>query len=336
MKALVYGGPWKMQVLDRPVRAPGPGEVQVRIEATGICGSDIHGYTGKTGRRHEGQVMGHETVGRVSDIGAGVSNIGVGDLVTINPVMACGVCDNCRAGEEQSCESLRVFGVVPDHDAAFAEFATVPQENIVVLPTLQQSLLGALIEPLAVGYHAARIADVDADSDVLIIGGGPIGQASALAARRLGAGRVMVSEPSLSRRKLLSALGMICIPPTDLDTQLQDLGARPPVVIDAVGNSETLTSSLNVSSRRARVVLVGMADPFLTIPAYRVSVDERSIRGSFCYSYRDFRETAEWVSSHEDQVEPLIEKAAPLEEGPDIFDQLGRHAIDAHKILLTP
>ena len=229
-----------------------------------------------------------------------------------------------------------MFGVVPDHDAAFAEFSTVPQENIVVLPSLQQSLLGALIEPLAVGFHSARIAQIAADSDVLIIGGGPIGQAAALAARRLGAGRVIVSEPSPSRRSLLTSLGMMCLSPAELEDRLQDLGARPSVVIDAVGSSETLITSLSVSSRRAQVVLVGMADPSLTIPAYRVSVDERSILGSFCYSYQDFRETAEWVSSHEDQVAPLIEKAAPLEEGPGIFDQLGRHAIDAHKILLMP
>lgn len=336
MKALVFGGPWKMEVQERSPVPPGRGEVQVRVEATGICGSDIHGFTGTTGRRHEGQVMGHETVGRISAIGADVSGLGEGDLVTINPVMSCGTCENCRAGAEQSCAVLRVFGVVPDHDAAFAEYVTVPEGNIVRLPTLKNSHLGALIEPLAVGFHAARIANIPAGSDVLVIGGGPIGQAAALAARRLGAGRVIVSELSQSRIELLSSLGMTCAEPASLEAQLSELGSRPAVVIDAVGNTETLTAGLTFSSTRARVVLVGMAEPALTIPAYRVSVDERSIIGSFCYSYADFRETAEWVSSHEEQVSPLIERALPMDQGPEIFGQLGRHEIDVHKILLLP
>lgn len=336
MKALVFGGPWQMEVQDRAPRPPGPGEVQVRIEATGICGSDIHGYTGTTGRRHEGQVMGHETVGRISALGNAVQGLSEGDLVTINPVMSCGTCENCLAGAEQSCAVLRVFGVVPDHDAAFAEYATVPQRNIVRLPTLTQSQLGALIEPLAVGFHAARIANIDPDGDVLVIGGGPIGQAAALAARRLGAGRVIVSELSQTRVDLLTSLGMICTNPTELEGKLAELGSRPAVVIDAVGNSETMAVGLTLSSTRARVVLVGMAEPSLTIPAYRVSVDERSIIGSFCYSFSDFRETADWVSSHEDEVAPLIERALPMDQGPEIFEQLGKHALDGHKILLLP
>lgn len=336
MKALVFGGPWHMEIQDRAPRSPGPGEVQVRIEATGICGSDIHGYTGTTGRRHEGQVMGHETVGRISALGNSVTGLSEGDLVTINPVMSCGTCENCLAGAEQSCAVLRVFGVVPDHDAAFAEYATVPRQNIVRLPNLSKSQLGALIEPLAVGFHAARIADIDDDGDVLVIGGGPIGQAAALAARRLGAGRVIVSEPSQSRADLLASLDMICANPSELEGKLNELDSRPSVVIDAVGNSETVATGLNLSSTRARLVLVGMAEPSLTIPAYRVSVDERSIMGSFCYSYSDFRETAEWVSSHEDEVSSLVEVALPMDRGPEIFEQLGKHTLDAHKILLLP
>jgi threonine dehydrogenase-like Zn-dependent dehydrogenase len=280
--------------------------------------------------------MGHETVGHISSLGAGVLGLTEGDLVTINPVMACGACENCHAGAEQSCAQLRVFGVVPDHDAAFAEFATVPSQNIVPLPALKQPLLGALIEPLAVGYHAARIAGIASDSVVLVIGGGPIGQAAALAARRLGAGQVLVSEISPTRTELLDSLGFTCVHPDALSAHLENGGSKPTVVIDAVGSSETFGTALTQSTTRARVVLVGMAEPMLTIPAYRVSVDERTIIGSFCYSYADFRETAEWVADHPDLVSPLIDQAVPLSEGPRIFEQLGHHALEAHKILLVP
>ena len=335
MKALVFGGPWEMAVEERPAKDPGPGEVQVRIAATGICGSDIHGYTGTTGRRHAGQVMGHETVGHVSALGSGVVGLTEGELVTINPVMACGTCDNCRAGAEQACAQLRVFGVVPDHDAAFAEFATVPSANVIRLPELQQPWLGALVEPLAVGYHAARIGGVGPNERVLVIGGGPIGQAAALAARRLGAHQVEVSEISPARSELLGSLGFTCLHPEQLADRQVD-SSSPTVVIDAVGNSQTMETALSKSSRRARVVLVGMADPTLTIPAYRVSVDERTVIGSFCYSFADFRETAQWVEDNVDLVAPLVDHAKPLEDGPEIFKQLGEHALEAHKILLIP
>lgn len=335
MKALVFGGPWAMEIQDRPERDPGPGEVQVRIAATGICGSDIHGYTGHTGRRHPGQVMGHETVGHVSRVGRGVAGVSEGDLVTINPVMSCGTCESCKAGAEQSCVALRVFGVVPDHDAAFAEYATVPSTNIIRLPKLDQPILGALVEPLAVGFHAARIGGVRSAERVLVIGGGPIGQAAALAARRLGADEVSVSEVSPARSNLLARLGFDCLHPDDLVKE-PDSAGNPTIVIDAVGNSETLTAALTVSAKRARVVLVGMADPTLSIPAYRLSVDERTIIGSFCYSFADFRDTAEWVESNGDVVAPLIDHSVPLDQGPEVFRKLGEHSLEAHKILLVP
>jgi len=336
MRALVFGGPWKMDIEDRQVKIPNKGEVQIRIEATGICGSDIHGYTGHTGRRHEGQVMGHETVGRISAIGNGVTGLREDDLVTINPVMACGVCENCIHGAEQSCASLRVLGVVPEHDAAFAEYVTVPSINVIPLPSLQKSWLGALVEPLAVGYHAARRADIARDEDVVVLGGGPIGQACAIAARRLGAGHIVVSEIVQSRIHLLTQLGFTCVHPNALSATFEASMSKPSVVIDAVGSSESLTTALNISSTRARVTLVGMADPSISIPAYRLSVDERTVVGSFCYSNSDFRDTADWVASHEDQVSPLVDRAVPLSDGPEIFRQLGDHSIDAHKILLLP
>jgi len=337
MKALVFRGPWELAVEERPVREPSSTEVLIRVHATGICGSDIHGYTGATGRRHPGQVMGHETVGFVERCGAPDTGLAPGDLVTVNPMVSCGDCSFCRAGHESACRSLRVIGVHPEPDAAFAEFLTVPVGSVVRLSPDMTPDHGALIEPLAVGYHAIGRGGLTAEDRVLVLGGGPIGQATALAARRRGARRVLVSEPSARRRELLEALGCDTTTPADLaDGSANALGGQPTLVLDAVGTSATLGSALEVSEPLARVVLIGMAEPTLSLSSYAISTRERSIVGTFGYSAADFRAAAEWAAQSPAELAPLIEETAPLAAGPEIFRSLGDHSRDAHKILLTP
>jgi 2-desacetyl-2-hydroxyethyl bacteriochlorophyllide A dehydrogenase len=334
VKALVFKGPWDLAVEDRPIRRPRREEAVVAILATGVCGSDIHGFTGHTGRRHPNQVMGHETVGVVHELGSESSRVSVGDLVTINPGMSCGQCEACAAGEEQQCEELRVLGVVPDHDAAFAEFVVAPIHNLVPLDGSMTPTVGALIEPMAVGYHAVRRSGLREGEPLLVIGGGPIGQAVALAASRERAGLIIVTEPNEHRRGLLQQVGINAVSPEVLDDELASV--RPTVVIDAVGNSTTLEVALTRSTKNARVVLLGMDDPQVTIPAYAVSVAERSIIGTFCYSRADFEGTARWVESNAARLTPLIEAVEPLSMGPDIFTKLARRELNASKVLLAP
>lgn len=160
--------------------------------------------------------MGHETVGHIVSLGdgaqqAGAEGLSEGQPVTVNPVISCGACESCRADAQQRCTSRRVIGVDPALRSAFAETMTVPAANIVLLPDGMPEEYGALIEPLAVGYHAAvRGACVPGDR-VLVIGGGPIGQAAALGALRLGAERIVVSEPHAGRRALLGRLGLAAL-----------------------------------------------------------------------------------------------------------------------------
>jgi threonine dehydrogenase-like Zn-dependent dehydrogenase len=230
VRALVFNGPSDLVVADRPDPVPDTGEVLLRVVATGICGSDLHGYTGENGRRHPGQVMGHETVARVADTGR---------LVTVNPVMGCGDCPACTAGTEQLCARRRVIGVDPSVSSAFAELMVAPAANVVPLPDDLPEDYGALVEPLAVGHHAALRGQVGAGDRVLVVGGGPIGQAAALAARRAGATAIAVSEPSASRRALVSRLGFEAVEPGGL------AGLEPvAVVLDAVGSTASLRDGL--------------------------------------------------------------------------------------------
>lgn len=339
MRALVYHGPGDIGVEDRPDPQPRPGEVVLRIGATGICGSDLHGYTGENKRRHPGQIMGHETVGRIAAVGPGVSggDLRLGRVATVNPVIGCGECAQCAAGTEQLCAWRRVIGVNKEIDSAFAELMTVPAGNVVVLPDSVPEEYGALVEPLTVGYHAAMVGGVRPEDAVLVIGGGPIGQAAALAARRLGARSVAVSEPNQARRALVGKLGFTAVDPRagNLADQVKpSLGGPATAVIDAVGTSRTLSDGLTASALGARVVLVGMGAREITLPAFEISTFERSILGSFTYPSREFRETAEWVASGPEGLEHLIDDRVGLDAAADAFARLASGDLDASKILV--
>ncbi|MDQ0727606.1 threonine dehydrogenase-like Zn-dependent dehydrogenase [Microbacterium sp. W4I20] len=337
VKALVYHGPNRLTVENRPDPVAGPGEVLVEVIATGICGSDLHGYTGENGRRMPGQIMGHETVGRIAALGADADeHLALGDLVTIDPVLSCGECAVCLDPGEQLCPRRRVIGVDPLIIAAFAEQIAVPARNVVVLPPDMPADLGALVEPLAVGFRAATRGGVGPASAVLVIGGGPIGQAAALAARRLGA-RVVVSEISAARATLVTQLGFPVLNPADVDLASAvdaELGRRPDVVIDAVALSSTLAQALQVSAEGARIVLLGMGSPQLDLDAYRVSTEERTVIGSFCYTAAQFRSTAEWVAAHAADLEPLIDDSVLLADAPRAFADLADGTSKASKILV--
>jgi threonine dehydrogenase-like Zn-dependent dehydrogenase len=328
-------------VEDRPDPQPGPDEVLLRITATGICGSDLHGYTGENKRRHPGQIMGHETVGRIAALGANLSGeiLQPGRVATVNPVIGCGECAQCEARTEQLCARRRVIGVNKEIQSAFAELMLAPARNVVVLPDSIPEEYGALVEPLAVGYHAAVRGNLGPDDVVLVIGGGPIGQAAALAARRLGAQRVVLSEPNQSRRALVKKLGFATIDPRagDLPQQVEGALRRPATaVLNAVGDSRTLSDGLTSSALGARVVLIGMGAREINLPAFEISTCERSIIGTFAYPSPEFRETAEWVASRPEGLEHLIDERIDLDAAPGAFARLAAGNLDASKILVYP
>lgn len=338
MRALVYTGPWSLEVRDHPDPEPGPGEVRLRTIATGICGSDLHGFTGDTGRRHPGQVMGHESVAVINALGAGTEGDGLaeGMVATFNPVMGCGDCEACAERQPQLCETRRVIGVDPDLSAAFAEYVVLPAANVVPLPAGIPHEYGALVEPLAVGYHAALRGDCRPSDRVLVIGAGPIGQACLLAARRLGADRIVVSEPNPQRRALAEELGAVAVD-ADADGLLEAqeaLGGRATLILDAVGSSATIGAALRVSTRGGRIVLVGMNEPNISLGAYDISTQERQLIGSFCYSSDEFEATASWIATLGSLPGRLIGGRVDLAGAVDAFTSLARGELDASKVLV--
>jgi threonine dehydrogenase-like Zn-dependent dehydrogenase len=342
MRALVLADWWKLTVEEVPEPELPADGVVLDVLATGICGSDIHGFTGENGRRRLGQVMGHETVGRVRAVGPDVAPdaVAVGDAVAVNPVLWCGRCRQCDVGREQACPDKQIIGVAPTISSAFAERMAAPARNLVRLPTGMPVEHGALVEPLAVGYHALVRGGAGRGDAVLVIGGGPIGQACVLAAQRLGAERVAVSEPAPARRDLNSRLGAAVVDPAateDVPGAVRTaLDGEPTLVVDAVGSARTLATAFDCAPIGTTVVLVGMASPTVEIAAYEISTKERSVVGSFCYSPAEFRATAEWAASVPEALDVLIEGRTDLDGGPGAFTALARGDDPASKVLVLP
>jgi threonine dehydrogenase-like Zn-dependent dehydrogenase len=343
MRALVLEDWWKLVIAERPDPTATDQQVLLEIHATGICGSDIHGFTGETGRRKLGQVMGHETVGRVVAVGSAVHpdlGLEVGAIATVNPVINCGICEQCLSGSEQACPNKSVIGVDPTVSSAFAEQMLAPAGNVIRLPDTMPIDYGALVEPLAVGYHAVHRGRVGPADKVLVIGGGPIGQSCLLAARREGVRNIVVSEPNPDRRRLNDALGAVTLGPTAVTSLpaavAEALGGPPSIVIDAVGTTVSVDSAFAAAPLGSTIVLVGMGAAEIAVRAYEVSTKERSIVGSFCYTRDEFRATAEWVGTAPDELALLIEGHVDLPGSSATFTDLARGDNPASKVLVLP
>jgi threonine dehydrogenase-like Zn-dependent dehydrogenase len=198
---------------------------------------------------------------------------------------------------------------------------------------------GALVEPLSVGYHAIRRGRVGPGDRVLVLGGGPVGQACVLAARREGAERIVVSEPTAGRRTLNEALGAATvnvITAESVPLAAEALGGAPTIVVDAVGSAASLASAFSVCPLGSPIVLVGMGEASLSLNAYEISTKERTLIGSFCYTHQEFRATAEWVGSSPAELGSLIQGRVGLLQSCDTFAQLARGDNTASKILVLP
>jgi threonine dehydrogenase-like Zn-dependent dehydrogenase len=338
MKALVYRGPWDIAVEEAPNPKPAPDQAVLKVAATGICGSDIHGYTGRTGRRQPGQIMGHETAARIHTLpaSAAAASLHVGQLVAVNPVIGCGQCERCQADEAHACHGRKMIGVNPEIPSAFAEYLVAPAANLVPLADGVSEIGGALIEPLAVGYHAAARGGCGSADRAVVIGGGPIGQACAIAARRLGA-QVIISEPKPARRTLLERLGFspVIDPGQDSAALIEAAEGEVTVVLDAVGSTGSLRAATQVSGTQSRIVLVGMQAPKLELDAYAISTAERQLIGSFCYSAGEFRQTAAWLAEHPD-LEQLVDAKVGWSGAPGAFRSLATGESTASKIVFMP
>ena len=342
MKALLLSKYKHLEFADLPEPKLGPGEVLVRVAACGICGSDVHGYDGSSGRRIPPIVMGHEAAGIVAALGDGVTDFAEGDRVTFDSTVYCGTCAPCRRGEINLCDNRQVLGVSCAEyrrAGAFAEYVAVPSRIVYRLPDGLSFAEAAMLEAAAVAVHAVSLAQSFPESTALVVGVGMIGLLAAQALRAAGCSRVFVADVDGSRLKLAQDLGATAVlsAETDIAKQVLQLtgGAGTDVVVEAVGRTETVTASVESVRRGGTVVLVGNISREVSIPLQKVVTRQIRLQGS-CASAGEYPRAMELLASGAIQVKPLITAIAPLADGPQWFARLHAREPNLMKVVLVP
>jgi len=342
MKALLLSEYKKLQIADVPVPLPAPDEILVRVAACGICGSDVHGYDGSSGRRIPPLVMGHEAAGVVASVGAEVAGFHEGDRVTFDSTVYCGACVYCRRGQVNLCDRREVLGVsCGDYRraGAFAEFVSVPARIVYRLPANLYFAEAALLEAVSVALHAVSLVKIEPHSAGLVVGAGTIGLLVQQALRVAGCSRVFVSDVDTNRLELSKSIGAteVLHSGSDLRDKLTALtdGNGVDIAVEAVGNNGAVQSAINSVRKGGSVVLVGNISAEVTLPLQTVVTRQITLQGS-CASAGEYPRAIELMSVGEIKVKPLISAVAPLKEGPQWFDRLYQRERGLLKIVLEP
>lgn len=338
MQALVWDGPWEMRLREVQEPVAGANEVIVHVQAVGICGSDVHGFTGATGRRISGIIMGHEFAGKIVEVGSGVRDFANGERVAVHPIVTCGQCAQCRAGKRNLCERRRLLGV--HEHGAYAKYVRVPVTQLYRLDETLSWQQGAFAEPLAVALHAVNATPFDLMGTVVIVGAGPIGLLTLLVARLRGAGKIIVTDRVAARLRRAQEFGadvVVNVAKQDPLQVVQDVtrGAGADTAIEAVGVSATVQQALALTRIGGHITWIGLSAQEITLNMQTVVGRELTIRGVFGYD-QEFAHALGLLQSAKLDVTPLIDYVAPLSEGSTLFDDLAKGNRDAVKVILQP
>lgn len=324
MKALVYDGVETLGFRDVPDAVAKGGEHLIKVASVGICGSDMHAYLGHDARRPAPLILGHEAAGMI------VGGEKDGTRVTVNPLVTCGTCPACTQGRENLCPDRQIISMQP-REGAFAQYVAMPWTNLVVVPEAVPLDKAALAEPLAVSWHAARLAlealHPSMDKRALVIGGGAIGLAAALALKAMGIDDVTVAEPNEARRAFLT------------ERCGQKAVAAPkgqfPLVIDAVGYAATRVTASALAAPGGVITHVGLGEDAGGLDVRRMTLQEITFIGTYTYTAQDFRDTAQAI--FDGRLGPLdwFETRA-LADGFTAFQDLRAGKVASPKIILDP
>lgn len=332
MKALVYTGPHAMEIRD--VAEPAPlsgGEVLLRIDACGICGSDMHAWHGRDSRRPAPLILGHEAVGTIA------AGEWAGTRVTVNPLVACQTCEACVSGRENLCAERQIISM-PPREGAFAQHLIIPERNVIAVPEHVAPTKATLVEPLACGWHAVRLAEHVlskplGEARIVVLGGGAIGLGAALVARHKGATDIWLAETNVRRHAALARAGNFHV-----FDPMSKQGAEPgtaDLVIDAVGSVATRAAACAAVRAGGVIAHVGLGEASGGLDVRRMTLHEITFIGTYTYALRDFRDTAQAL--FDGHLGPLdwID-VRPLSDGPQAFREIDSGEAGAPKIILEP
>ncbi|UCH73956.1 MAG: alcohol dehydrogenase catalytic domain-containing protein [Rhodospirillales bacterium] len=328
MKALVYTAPVTLEYREEPDPVPAAGEALVRIDAVGICGSDMHAWHGHDPRRVPPLILGHEAAGEV------VSGSGIGRRVTMNPLIICGRCVYCLTGRSNLCENRTMIGMT--RPGAYAQFVSIPEHCLVDLPADMNPSDAALTEPTATAWHAVDLAERAcrrslAECDALVIGGGAVGLLTALVLRARGIRTLVLAETNPLRRATAQDERIHCFDPTEAapEERLAD------VVFDCVGSARTRQLAIHAARPGGVVVHIGLQDSSGELDVRKITLSELSFLGVYTYTTADLRASADALYRGVLGDLKWIERR-PLDEGPAAFQDLDAGRSAAAKIVLLP
>ena len=343
MKSMLLVKPKVLEITESPTPEISAHEVLVRVKACGICGSDVHGFDGSSGRRIPPLIMGHEAAGVVEAVGAEVTNVAVGDRVTFDSTVYCGRCHFCRQGKVNLCDDRMVLGVsCGDYrrHGAFAEWLNVPSHVVYKIPETLSFEHAAMIEAVSVAVHATEIAKLKSTDSVLIVGTGMIGLLLVQAVAQSGCQRIIAVDQDDQRLALAAKFGATtCLNATEVDVQeliqAETNGEGVDVSFEVVGATVTIGTAIGSVKKGGTVVLVGNLAPQVEIPLQSVVTREIKLLGS-CASAGEYPKCIELMATGAIDVSPLISAVAPLDEGPGWFDRLYDHEPGLMKVILQP
>ncbi|MCL1883759.1 MAG: alcohol dehydrogenase catalytic domain-containing protein [Defluviitaleaceae bacterium] len=329
MQALQYTAPYKLDLINKEKPSPKAGEVLLKVLYSGICGSDVHGYFGTNGRRTAPMVMGHEFSAEVEGLGAGCKKLKCGDIVTVQPCIACFECSLCKSGRTNLCGNRTFLGVF-DVDGAMQEYICVPERQCFVLPKGMDSKVGSLIEAFAVSYAAVKKAKLVDGKNVLIIGGGAIGLLALAACKMLNLPslKVAVCDLSQNRLEIAKKLGAdVVINPGegDFDQELINaFGKKADITIEAVGIAQTARQSLAALEPGGTSIWIGNNHKDVNINMQEIVTRELNVMGSYIYTHDEFGECIDAIVKSGFDMNVFISKIIAPDEAPKMFDVLSK------------
>ena len=343
MKALLLTEYKNLQVTEVPEPEFGDDDVLIRVRACGICGSDVHGYDGSSGRRIPPLVMGHEASGVVEKVGRNVSAFAVGDRVTFDSTVYCGKCWFCRRGQVNLCDNRNVLGVSTGEyrrHGAFAEYIAVPQHIVYKLPDSFPFEYAALIESVSIAMHAVRRTPITVGDTAVVVGTGMIGLLVVQALKVAGCGRVIAVD--IDDFKLEQALKLGA--DEGLNSKKVDIGAEvaartegrgADLAMEVVGATASVQSAVAAVRKGGSITLVGNLAQKIELPLQAIVTREITLYGS-CSSCLEYPACIDLMASGKIKVDPLITARVPLEEGPAWFERLYSHEPGLMKVILEP
>lgn len=335
MRSAVYHAPHDVRIESLDVPEPGPGQVQLRIAHNGVCGSDLHEYFSasaftplephpQTGAQIP-VVLGHEFSGTVTAVGQGVGSLTEGDRVAVRPTYTCGECPHCRAGYPNACRIIAFHGL-SGPGGGLSEYTVVPESMAFGLPDAVSLEMGALVEPMAVSYHAVGISGIAPGQLAVIAGLGPIGVGIYFALRGRGVTDIIASDPSAERRRILTELGVEhVVDPTDTDlteaTQAVTDGLGAHTIFDAAGIGQAILSAVPALGPQGKVVVVGIHEQPMEINPTSLLFGEAQLVGSLTYSDQDYRDVIDSMARGEITAANWVTHA-PLDDLLSVYEEL--------------